>query len=89
MILIKLHIQAVGINTNNMKAIIEYNLPEDQFEFDNAVKSNKMWHALNEIKDELRRIYKYEDLKENGFEMVERIREKFFEILQENEINLD
>ena len=72
-----------------MKATIEYNLPEDQFEFDNAVKSMKMWHALNEIKDELRRIYKYEDLKENDFEMVERIREKLFEILQENEINLD
>ena len=72
-----------------MKATIEYNLPDDQFEFDNAVKSNKMWHALTEIKDELRRIYKYEDLKENEFEMVERIREKFFEILQENEINLD
>ena len=72
-----------------MKAIIEYNLPEDQFEFDNAVKSMKMWHALNEVKDELRRIYKYEDLKENEFEIVERIREKFFEILQENEINLD
>ena len=72
-----------------MKAKIEYNLPDDQFEFDNAVKSNKMWHALTEIKDELRRIYKYEDLKENQFEMVERIREKFFEILQENEINLD
>jgi hypothetical protein len=72
-----------------MKAIIEYNLPDDQFEFDNAVKSNKMWHALTEIKDELRRIYKYEELKENQFEMVERIREKFFEILQENEINLD
>ena len=49
----------------------------------------KMWHALTEIKDELRRIYKYEDLKENEFKMVERIREKFFEILQENEINLD
>ena len=72
-----------------MKATIEYNLPEDQFEFDNAVKSMKMWHALNEIKDELRRIYKYEELKENEFEMVERIREKFFEILQENEINLN
>jgi hypothetical protein len=49
----------------------------------------KMWHALTEIKDELRTIWKYEELKENQFEMVERIREKFFEILQENEINLD
>jgi hypothetical protein len=72
-----------------MKATIEYNLPDDQFEFDNAVKSTKMFFALTEIKDELRAIWKYEDLKENQFEMVERIREKFFEILQENEINLD
>jgi len=72
-----------------MKATIEYNLPDDQFEFDSAVKSTKMYFALTEIKDELRTIWKYEDLKENQFEMVERIREKFFEILQENEINLD
>jgi len=72
-----------------MKAIIEYNLQDDQFEFDNAVKSMKMFFALTEIKDELRSIWKYEELKENQFEMVERIREKFFEILQENEINLD
>lgn len=72
-----------------MKATIEYNLPDDQFEFDSAVKSTKMFFALTEIKDELRRIWKYEELKENQFEMVERIREKFFEILTENEINLD
>ena len=72
-----------------MKATIEYNLPDDQFEFDSAVKSMKMFFALIEIKDELRSIWKYEELKENQFEMVERIREKFFEILTENEINLD
>jgi hypothetical protein len=72
-----------------MKVKLEYNLPDDQFEFDSAVKSMKMFFALTEIKDELRSIWKYEELKENQFEMVERIREKFFEILQENEINLD
>jgi len=72
-----------------MKAKLEYNLPDDQFEFDCAVKSTKMYFALTEIKDELRSIWKYEELKENQFEMVERIREKFFEILLENEINLD
>jgi hypothetical protein len=72
-----------------MKAIIEYNLPEDQFEFDCASKSLKMFHALSEIKAELRAIWKYEDLKDNEFEMIERVREKFFEILLDNEINLD
>jgi hypothetical protein len=72
-----------------MKATIEYNLPEDQFEFDCASKSLKMFHALNEIKEELRAIWKYEDLKDNEFELIERVREKFFEILNDNEINLD
>lgn len=72
-----------------MKATIEYNLPDDQFEFNCAVKSTKMYFALTEIKEELRAIWKYEELKENQFEMVERLREKFFEILTENEINLD
>ena len=72
-----------------MKATLKYNLPDEQFEFESAVKSMKMFFALTEIKDELRAIWKYEELKENQFEMVERIREKFFEILQENEINLD
>jgi hypothetical protein len=72
-----------------MKVKLEYNLPDDQFEFECAVKSTKMFFALTELKDELRSIWKYEDLKENQFAMVERIREKFFEILQENEINLD
>ena len=72
-----------------MKATLKYNLPEDEFEFNCAVKSTKMYFALNEIMEDLRAIWKYEDLKENQFEMVERIREKFFEILTDNEINLD
>jgi hypothetical protein len=72
-----------------MKVKLEYNLPDDQFEFECAVKSTKMYFALTEIKEELRAIWKYEELKQNQFEMVERIREKFFEILTENEINLD
>ena len=77
------------INQNNMKAIMKYNLPDEKFEYDCAVNSVRYWSALIEIKDEIRAIWKYEELKENQFEMVERIREKFFEILTENEINLD
>ena len=72
-----------------MKATLKYNLPEDEFEFNCAVKSTKMYFALTEIKEELRAIWKYEELKENQFEMVERLREKLFEILNDNEINLD
>ena len=41
-----------------------------------------------EFEQEIRKIYKYEDLKKNQLEIVEKIREKFYEILQDNEINL-
>lgn len=72
-----------------MEATLKYNLPDDQFEYDCAVKSTKMWSALTEIEDELRRQLKCEDLKENQYEMIELLRSYFYEVLNDNEINLD
>jgi hypothetical protein len=71
-----------------MKATIEFNLPEDKYEYDLANKSSSLLSCLMEFEQEIRKIYKYEDLKENQLEIVEKIREKFYEILQDNEINL-
>lgn len=72
-----------------MKTIMEFNLPEDQIEFDFAVQGSKMYSALWDISQELRQIWKYEQLKDDEFKMVERIRDKFHEILDENNIKLD
>ena len=72
-----------------MKATLKYNLPDDQFEFNCAVKSTKMYFALTEIQDELRRQLKCEDLKENQYEMIELLITYFYEVLSDNEINLD
>ena len=71
-----------------MKATIEFNLPEDKYEYDLANKSSSLLSCLMEFEQEIRKIYKYENLKENQLEIVEKIREKFYEILQDNEINL-
>lgn len=71
-----------------MKATIEFNLPEDKYEYDLANKSSSLLSCIMEFEQEIRKIYKYEDLKENQLEIVEKIREKFYEILQDNEINL-
>ena len=71
-----------------MKATIEFNLPEDKYEYDLANKSSSLLSCLMEFEQEIRKIYKYEYLKENQLEIVEKIREKFYEILQDNEINL-
>jgi hypothetical protein len=72
-----------------MKATLKYNLPDDDFEFNCAVKSTKMYFALTEIKDEIRSFIKYQELKENQYEIIDKLRDRFHEILSDNEINLD
>jgi len=72
-----------------MKATLEFNLPDDQHEFDLAVQGSKMYSALWDISQELRAIWKHEELSDEEFKMVERIRNKFFEILEDNQITLD
>ena len=72
-----------------MKATLEFNLPDEQHEFYCATKGQDMISVLWEMQAELRKLWKYEELNEDQFNMVERIRETFFNILQEHEINLD
>ena len=72
-----------------MKATLEFNLPDDQAEFDFATQGSKMYNALWEISQELRTLWKYEELDEKEWDMVERIRNKFFEILEDHQITLD
>jgi hypothetical protein len=72
-----------------MKAKIIFNLPEDQAEFDFATQGSNMYSALWDISQELRTLWKYEELKQEEWDMVERIRNKFFEILEDHQIKLD
>ena len=72
-----------------MKAKLTFNLPEDQAEFDFAVQGSNMYSALWDISQELRTLWQYEELTDEEFKIVERIRNKFYEILDENQIKLD
>ena len=72
-----------------MKATLEFNMPEDQVEFDFAMQGSKMYSALWDISQELRTLWKYEELNDDEWKMVERIRDKFYEILDDNQIKLD
>ena len=72
-----------------MEAKLKYNLPDDDFEFNCAVKSSKMFFALTEIKDELRAILKHGELRDDQYKFIDKMNERFHEILKENEINLD
>lgn len=75
--------------TKQMKATLKYNLPDDEFEFNCAVKSMKMYFALTEIKDELRTILKHGELRDDQYKFIDELNERLHEILSDNEINLD
>jgi hypothetical protein len=72
-----------------MKAKLTFNLPEDKHEWENAMRADAMFCALWDVSQELRTLWKYEELSDDEWKMVERIRDKFYEILSEHNINLD
>ena len=45
-----------------MKAILEFNLPDDQEDFERAVNAWKLEVAINEYSQKLRSMYKHEDI---------------------------
>ena len=72
-----------------MKAKLTFDLPEDKYEWENALRADAMYSVLWDLSQELRTLWKYEELSEEEWNMVERIRNKFYEILGDNQINLD
>lgn len=67
-----------------MKATLEYNLPDDQEEFNHANNGFNYYMALVEMDQWLRAEYKYND-KEEMYE----VREKLREIIFENNVKID
>lgn len=71
-----------------MKGILEFNLDEpfDRLAHQRAVNATNSYLALNAIGQELRQIYKYG---ENDTIEIEKLREMFYEILSDHNINLN
>jgi len=72
-----------------MKATIEFNLPEDQNEFEYATKGSEMFLILWGIKQEYRKLMKYHNLTETEYKLINDLNDKLFEDLQHYGINLD
>jgi hypothetical protein len=72
-----------------MKATLTFNLPEDNEEFNRAVKSADYYVCLFDLFQYLRREIKYnEQLSDIERDTFERIREEFNGILTENGIEI-
>jgi hypothetical protein len=72
-----------------MKAIIEFNLPEEQAEHYCAIKGADMLNVLWELKAELRSMLKYGELPDKQYEIVEKIQGYLIQSLNDNDVNLD
>ena len=74
-----------------MEAILKYNLPDEQSEFDEAVNGGTFRYILWELNQHLRSIVKYqsENFSEDYVTACEETREKIFELCRENSVNLD
>jgi hypothetical protein len=62
-----------------MKVTIEYNLPDEQIEYDMHQNTNKYFNIIWEFKQYLRNRAKYntDDLTQPEYELLEDIREQF------------
>ena len=74
-----------------MKAILEFNFDDygDRLAHKRAVNATNVYIAIHEYSNIIRKIEKYDNLDENQFQMLSILKNNFYQILQENEVNLD
>ena len=75
-----------------MKAILEFSLPEDQPEFNNAIKGGDWKDVCWQMDQWLRAQYKYmsdEEYSENKYNTYEKCREHLRELMLENGVKFD
>jgi uncharacterized NAD(P)/FAD-binding protein YdhS len=72
-----------------MKAIFEFNLPEDQKEYEVAQQANKMQSFLWEFSQQLREYQKYGHQFKDANDAVNGVREEFYRLLNNYEVNID
>jgi hypothetical protein len=71
-----------------MKATIEFNLPDDQVEYDLCNKAQEMFDALKDVRNYLRSKVKYEEMPADKWELCDEIYQEFYRLLEQNHIKL-
>ena len=72
-----------------MKAIIEFNLPEDQSYYDVVNQSPRMLALLWDLSEQLRSWYKYGHDFKDASDAVSGIQDEFFRLLNNYGVNID
>jgi hypothetical protein len=67
----------------------EFNLPEDQHEYDIMSQAQKTQSFLWDFSQQLRSWYKYHNDFKDGNDALNKIRDEFYRLLNEHEVNID
>ena len=72
-----------------MKAILEFNLPEDKVDFDLAVKGGDWKHVCWEMDQYLRKEIKYnDDNSDYKINLLQKVRDELYGFMNENNVDL-
>lgn len=72
-----------------MKAIFEFNLPEEQREYEVMNQASKMQSFLWDFSQQLRSWRKYHNNFKDANDALEKITEEFYQLINNNEVNID
>jgi len=67
----------------------EFNLPEDQHEYEVMSQAQKTQSFLWEFSQQLRSWYKYGHTFKDADDALNKIRDEFYRLLNEHEVNID
>lgn len=56
-----------------MKAVLEFNLPDDKYDFQVAVNGEEYLNTLLEIKERIRQIWKYREFTDGQYDLIDEI----------------
>jgi hypothetical protein len=71
-----------------MKAILKFNLPEENEEFEMASQASKLYYAVSEFDNFLRNKIKHSDLTDEQYNVYESVRQELWNNLNNENISL-
>ena len=71
-----------------MKYILEFQLPEEEIEFRDAIDTLNYKHSLIDFKEIIRNKLKYQELTRCEAKVWEQVRSEFLKILENNEVKI-
>ena len=72
-----------------MKAVLEFNLPQDQTEFNNAIKGGDWKHVCWQMDQYLRKELKYNDDRSlEELNLLQKVRDELYGFMSENNVDL-